>query len=79
MRKELVESEPLDKGVIRKGLGRTSMVGNFVSPFSPIVKKKKDNLMPIIENFSSLVTVLFLVLLLQILLKHSSIKLDLKH
>lgn len=78
MREGLVESEPLDKGVVRKGLGRTSMVGNFVSPFSPIVKKK-DNLMPIIENFSSLVTVLFLVLLLQILLKHSSIKLDLKH
>lgn len=42
MRKELVESEPLDKGVIRKGLGRTSMVGYFVSPFSPIVKKKRQ-------------------------------------
>lgn len=72
----LVESEPSDKGLIRKGLGRTSMVGNFVSPFSPIVKKK---IKLDIENFSSLVTVLFLVLLLQILLKHSSIKLDLKH
>lgn len=42
MREKLVESEPLDKGVIRKGLGRTSMVGNFVSPFSPIVKKKRQ-------------------------------------
>lgn len=42
MREGLVESEPLDKGVIRKGLGRTSMVGNFVSPFSPIVKKKRQ-------------------------------------
>ena len=36
-----MESEPSDRGLIRKGLARTYMVGNFLSLFSPIVKKKK--------------------------------------
>ena len=65
-------------GSLARGLLEHISLVTFFLFFSPIVKKK-DNLMPIIENFSSPVTVLFLVLLLQILLKHSSIKLDLKH
>ena len=73
-----MESEPSDRGLISKGLARTYIIGNFLSLFFSHCKKKRQ-LMPIIENFSSPVTVLFLVLLLQILLKHSSIKLDLKH
>ena len=39
-----------NRGLISKWLARTYMVGNFLSLFSPLVKKKKD-FMPIIKKF----------------------------